>query len=183
MPLLRGELVEFSGEVFQVAGQVHTPGAQPPSVLVAALGPVMLRTAGELADGTVAVWTGVRTVEKHIVPLITAAANAAGRPAPRVVVNLFVAVTDDPDGARDWVAERFPAERLMPSYRAMLELEGVGGAADVAVVGGERDVGEQLRRLADAGATELIAVPYGSPEQITRTLTFLGDRNRTASGS
>ncbi|MEV5716927.1 LLM class flavin-dependent oxidoreductase [Amycolatopsis mediterranei] len=57
MPLLRGETVEFNGEMYQVTGQTRTPGALPPSVLLAALGPVMLRIAGDLADGTVAVWT------------------------------------------------------------------------------------------------------------------------------
>jgi F420-dependent oxidoreductase-like protein len=124
-PLLRGEAVEFNGEIHRVAGQTVTLGAQPPSVLLAALGPVMLRTAGELADGTVAVWTGVRTIGTHIAPLITAAADAAGKPAPRVVVNLPIAVTDDPDRARTWIAEHFGRANLVPSYRALFDREGV----------------------------------------------------------
>jgi F420-dependent oxidoreductase-like protein len=179
MPLLRGESVEFSGEIYRVAGQVNTPGAQPPYVLLAALGSVMLRTAGELADGTVTVWTGVRTIATHIAPRITAAADAAGKPAPRVVVNLPIAVTEDPDGARTWIAEHFGASSLVPSYRAMFDLEGVRGGADVVVVGDERRVEKELHRFADAGATEFIAVPFGSPEQVTRTLTFLGNLNQT----
>lgn len=178
MPLLHGESVEFKGEIHHVTGQIRTPGAQPPSVLLAALGPVMLRTAGELADGTVTVWTGVRTVATHVAPLITAAADAAGRPAPKVAVNLPIAVTDDPDGARSWIAEHFGASRSVPSYRALFEREGVGGAEDVVVVGDERHVDKQLRRFADAGATEFIAVPFGSDGQITRTLTVLGDLNK-----
>jgi F420-dependent oxidoreductase-like protein len=175
MPLLHGEPVDFKGEVHQVTGRIRTPGARPPSVLLAALGPVMLRTAGELADGTVTVWTGVRAIAAHVVPLITAA--AAGRPAPRVVVNLPIAVTGDPDGARSWVAEHFGASRRVPSYRAMFEREGVGGAEDIVVVGDERQVEQELRRFADAGATEFIAVPFGPEEQITRTLTVLGGLN------
>jgi F420-dependent oxidoreductase-like protein len=183
MPLLHGESVEFSGEIHRVAGQVPTPGAQPPSVLLSALGPVMLRIAGELADGTVTVWTGVRTIATHIVPRITAAADAAGRPAPRVLVNLPIAVTSDPEDARTWIAEHFGASGAVPSYRAMFDLEGVDGGADVVVVGDEHHVDEQLRRFADAGATEFIAVPFGSPEQIKRTLTFLGDLNRAPAGT
>lgn len=175
MPLLHGESVEFDGEVHRVAGQIRTPGARPPPVLLAALGPVMLRIAGELADGTVTVWTGVRTIGTHTAPLITAAAEAAGRPAPRVVVNLPVAVTGDPDGARSWIAEHFGGSRRVPGYRAQFDREGAGGAEDVVIVGDERHVGRELRRFADAGATELIAVPFGSQEQITRTLTLLGD--------
>lgn len=39
---------------------------------------------------------------------------------------------------------------LVPSYRAMFDLEGEHGAADVAVVGNEQHVGRQLRSFADA---------------------------------
>lgn len=177
MPLLRGEAVEFSGEFHQVSGWIPTPGAEPPSVLLAALGPVMLRTAGTLADGTVTVWTGVRTVATHVAPIITAAADAAGRPAPRIVVNLPITVTDDPAGARSWIAEHFGASRHVPSYRALFEREGVSGPEDVVVAGDERDVARELRRFADAGATEFIAVPFGPQEQISRTLGVLGDLN------
>ena len=179
MPLLHGEPVEFDGEFHHVTGRIRTPDARPPSVLLAALGPVMLRTAGELADGTVTVWTGVRTIAAHIAPLITAAADSAGRPTPKVVVNLPIAVTNDPDGARSWIAEHFGASRRVPSYRALFDREGVGGAEDVVVVGDERHVDEELHRFADAGATEFIAVPFGSEEQITRTLTVLGGLNET----
>jgi hypothetical protein len=65
----------------------------------------------------------------------------------------------------------------------MFELEGVSGAADIVVVGDERHVDKELRRFADAGATEFIAVPFGSPEQVTRTLTFLGNLNRATAES
>lgn len=178
VPLLRGESVEFSGRFHRVSGRTATPGAQPPSVLLAALGPVMLRTAGECADGTVVVWTGVRTVATHIVPSVRAAAEAAGRPAPRVVVTLPIAVTDAADGARTWIAEHFGAAEQVPGYRALFDREGVRGAADVAVVGDEHAVERRLREFADAGATEFVAVPFGSPEQIGRTLTMLGGLNR-----
>jgi F420-dependent oxidoreductase-like protein len=174
MPLLHGEPVDVAGEIHRVTGRVQTPDAPPPSVLLAALGPAMLRVAGELADGTVTIWTGVRTVATHIVPRITAAADAADRPAPRVVVNLPIAVTDDPATARDEAAGRFGGAGLLPGPRAMLDIEGVAGAADVAVVGDERTVERELRRFASAGATEFIAVPFGPPEQVTRTLTLLG---------
>ena len=71
MPLLRGEQADCHGEVITAAGQVQVPGARPPSVLLAALGPVMLKIAGELADGTVTVWTGPQLIAEHIAPAIT----------------------------------------------------------------------------------------------------------------
>ena len=55
------------------------------SVVVAALGPRMLDLAGAHSDGTVTWMTGPKTLAETIVPTITAAAAAAGRPSPRVV--------------------------------------------------------------------------------------------------
>jgi len=175
VPLLRGEAVELRGEVHHVVGQVAVAGAEPPAVLLAALGPVMLRLAGELVDGTVTTWTGVRTVGDHVVPRVTAAAERAGRPAPQVVVSLPVAVTGPggADGARAWVAERFGIAGDMPSYRAMLDIEGVAGVDELVIAGDEASVERQLRSFAEAGATELIAVPFGPPDQVDRTLSLM----------
>ena len=183
VPLLHGEAVDFHGEVHHAAAQLAVAGAKPPGVLLAALGPVMLRIAGELTDGTVATWTGVRTVADHIVPRLTAAAEKAGRPAPRVVVSLPVAVTADADAARAWIADRFGMAGDMPSYRAVLDLEGAAGVDEVTVAGDEADVERQLARLRDAGATEFIGVPYGPPDQVNRTLEVLGALNRAMAGA
>lgn len=183
MPLLRGEPVDYAGEAYRVSGQVRTAGANPPAVLLSALGPAMLRIAGELADGTVTVWTGVRATGTHIVPRVTTAAEAAGKPAPQVVVNLPIAVTNDPASARAWIAGHFGASAQVPSYRAMFDLEGAGSPADVVIAGNEDQVAGHLKRFADAGATGFIAVPFGSPAQVTRTLTLLGDLNKTSPSS
>lgn len=173
VPLLRGEAVEHRGEVHHVVGQVTVAGAEPPTVLLAALGPMMLQIAGELVDGTVTTWTGTRTVGDHIVPRVTTAAQRAGRPTPQVVVSLPVAVTNDPRSARAWIAERFGIAADMPSYRAMLDIEGATGVDEVVIAGNETTVQQQLHSFADAGATELIAVPFGPPDQLNRTLTLL----------
>ena len=71
-----------------------------------------------------------------------------------------------------------PAERYgaLPSYRAMLDREGAEGPADVAVVGDESAVGEQLRRLAEAGATDFLAAPFAVPgdgDAVERTRALL----------
>src|SRR4051812_38044547 len=80
LPLLRGEPTTFSGEEYHLdEAQVTIPNVAPPSVLVAALGPQMLRLTGRMADGT-AIWMGgPRYVAEHAVPTITAAAKDAGR--------------------------------------------------------------------------------------------------------
>ena len=187
MPLLRGEAVDFHGETLTVAGRVRVPGTTAPSVLVAALGPAMLKLTAELADGTVTWMTGPVTLGNHIVPTITAGAAAAGRPDPRVVAGLPVCVTADVDAARDVAAQTFAIYGQLPSYRAMLDREGAAGPADVAVIGSESQVADSVRRLADSGVTEFVAAPFGTREEIARTLTTLAgmvaDGNASAGSS
>ena len=142
MPLLQGEAVKSTGERVTTNAFVPLgiPGAEAPPVLVAALGPTMLKLAGTVADGTVTWMTGTGTVASHIAPTITAAAQAAGRPAPRVVVSLPVAVTDDPEAAKERINEALSIYPNLPSYRAMLDKEGAESPADIAFVGDEEAV-------------------------------------------
>jgi alkanesulfonate monooxygenase SsuD/methylene tetrahydromethanopterin reductase-like flavin-dependent oxidoreductase (luciferase family) len=127
---------------------------------VAALAPRMLALAGRETDGTITWMTGPKTIREHTVPRIREAASAAGRPAPRVVVGLPVAVTTDPAAARASAAHGFQIYGMLPSYRSMLDREGVEGPGDVAIVGDEAVVGEALERLAEAGATDFLAIPF-----------------------
>jgi len=172
-PLLRGEKVSYEGETMKATGTVTVPGAEAPQVLVAALGPAMLKLAGTLADGTVTWMTGPKTVRDHIVPTITAAAAAARRPDPRVVVGLPVCVTADVAGTHERAARWFSFYGQLPSYRAMLDREGVTGPEEVAIIGDEATVAAQVQRVADAGATELLAAPFGAADDRARTTSFL----------
>ena len=179
MPLLRGEGVGFEGETFQVNAGPLDVKAPAPDVLVAALGPRMLELTGQVADGTMTWMTGPKTIEVHTVPDITAAASAAGRKAPRVAVSLPVSVTADVDAARATANEVFAIYGQLPSYRAMLDREGAAGPGDVAVVGDEDAVSAQLRHLADVGATDFIAAPFGSPDDQARTTAVVADLARS----
>lgn len=173
LPMLRGEAVNVQGETLKSVGQVTVDGVTAPPVLLAALAPVMLKLAGAVADGTVTWMTGPATVASHIVPSITAAAAEAGKPAPRVAVGLPVCVTDDAGAARSRAATEFAIYGQLPSYRAMLDREGAGGPADVAIVGDADSVRAQVRALAETGATELVASPYGSATEVARTVEVL----------
>lgn len=158
--LLSNQTVEFHGEFFNVETQLGMPWAQHrPPVVVAALAPLMLRMAGELADGTVTWMVGLETMKQHIIPRITAAAQAANRPAPRICIGLPVTVTDDVPAARAKAAQSFGFYGALPVYKRVLDIEG-GGPADVLVCGNEDEVAAQLRAFAAAGATEFNANPY-----------------------
>src|SRR3954470_7352690 len=173
MPLLETGQVSFSGEVFRVNGMLELPREGRPSVLVAALGPAMLKITGELADGTATWMTGPNTLAEHTIPGLIAAAEAAGRPAPRVAAALPVCVTTDVDAARERAAKDFAVYGTLPSYRAMLDREGAGGPGDIAVVGDEDAVADQIKHVADIGVTDLVAGVFGDNEQTTRTRQVL----------
>ena len=160
MPLLNGEPVAFEGETLSANGSLGIQGVDAPAVAVAALGPLMLKLAGRMTDGTVTWMTGPATLAEHTVPTISAAAAEAGRPAPRIVVGLPVCVTDDVDGARERAAKMFAMYGFLPSYRAMLDREGAEGPADVAIVGDEAAVAAGIKRVADAGATDFSAAEF-----------------------
>jgi F420-dependent oxidoreductase-like protein len=159
--VLRGEQVDFDGADWtaHASGRVATP-PHPVPVLLAALGPRLLRVAGEAADGTIAWLAPPRAIESHIAPRIRAAAAAAGRPAPRIVAGLPVAVHDDEAEARSAIAAIPGMGAEMASYQRVMDIGGASSAADAAIVGGEASVRARLRALRDAGATDIWAAVF-----------------------
>jgi alkanesulfonate monooxygenase SsuD/methylene tetrahydromethanopterin reductase-like flavin-dependent oxidoreductase (luciferase family) len=113
---------------------------------------------------------GAKTLGSHIVPSITAAAQKAGKPAPRVVCALPLAVCDDADKARELAGNAFSIYNTLPSYRAMLDREGAEGPSDVAIVGDESAVRERIDNVMAQGATEFVAVMFHEQD---RTKAFL----------
>src|SRR5687768_15800612 len=175
-PLLRGEPVSFHGEQYKVETTVVVADAAPVPLVVAALGPAMLRLAGQFADGTITSWVGPKTLESHTIPGIRAAADEAGRPAPRILVGLPIELTSDEANARERVAERSAWYNTLPSYRSMLDIEGAEGPADIALVGDDVSLRRQLGLLRDAGTTDLLAqIVTSEPGSPARTLAFLAE--------
>jgi 5,10-methylenetetrahydromethanopterin reductase len=173
LPLLDGQQASFQGETMRAGIGLSTPRPGRVPVLLAALAPQMLRLAGQRTDGTVLWMTGPATVRDYVVPAIRAAAQAAGRPDPRVVCLLPVCVTDDPDGARDRANRVLAIYGQLPSYRAMLDREGAAGPGDVVLTGDEDAVAAQIRSLEEAGVTDFVAVEYSRGDEQARTRALL----------
>ena len=173
LPLLDGQQAAFEGETMRAAIGLTTPRPGRVPVLLAALAPHMLRLAGQRTDGTVLWMTGPATVRDYVVPAIREAAQAAGRPSPRVVCALPVCVTDDPDGARARANRVFAIYGQLPSYRAMLDKEGAGQPGDIALTGDENAVAAQITALAEAGVTDFVAAEYARGDDAERTRALL----------
>lgn len=172
----KGE-TRFEGETYRVRGSLSVACGAPPPVLIGALGPAMRKIAGRLCDGTITWMAGPRTLAEEIVPDVSAAAAEAGRGAPRVVAGVPVALTDDPAGAREKAKQSFALYGTLPSYRAILDREGVEGPGDLAIAGDEKAIEAALARYADAGVTDFQAsiFPHGDDPKasVARTRGFL----------
>jgi F420-dependent oxidoreductase-like protein len=173
MPLLHEGKADADGETISTHAAINAADRVAPPVLVAALGPKMLELAGRVTDGTMTWMTGPTTLASHVVPIITTAAERAGRPAPNVVAALPICVTGNEDAARERAAKDFQTYGFLPSYRAMLDREGAAGPADVAIVGDAATVTKELARMADAGATEFVASIFGDRFERAETRALL----------
>jgi len=160
MPLLEGKPVSHAGEEFRVNGGISVPGGTRPGVVIAALGEQMLKVTARLADGTLTWCTGPQTLKDHTVPTLRAAADEAGRDSARVIAALPVCVTDKRDAALERAAKVFVVYGQLPSYRAMLDKEGVAGPADIAIIGSRNEVIDRIGALADIGVTDFAAVEF-----------------------
>ena len=164
MPLLDGQPADVGGAHVFAKGWL-TIEADPCPVLLAALGPRMLDLAGRVAAGTSVGSCGPRTIEQHIVPAITASAERHGRPSPRVVALVGVCVTSDPDGAREHSRNMNQLYDTFPSYRRVLDLEGVAGGADLMLAGTIDAILAGFAAYADAGVTDLRIAIFARTDQ------------------
>ena len=175
MPLLRGETASYQGEQYNVQGlTLDIPGATDLPVVVAALGPAMIKLTAELADGTNTWMVGPKTMEEHIIPSF----HAAGRQDPAIVAGMPIVLTTNIDQAKEKIAQDLTVYGQLPSYRAMLDREGAAGPADIAIVGDENQLRGQIKRFQDLGVTDFNAAIMDTEDgAYARTLEFLGSIN------
>lgn len=152
--LCDGRPADVDGNQVRVHAELDIP-CEPVPVVLAALGPKMLELAGRMAAGTHIGQTGPKAIATHTVPIITAAAEAAGRPKPRIIALVNIGVTDDPAASRAASAEDSAFYAALPSYRAMLELEGITDPGDLLLYGTMDDIAEGLQPYVEAGITDL----------------------------
>lgn len=160
-------------DVENASYRVHNPfditDVAPTPILLAALAPMMLRTAGEKADGTILWLADERAIESHVAPRINAAAEGAGRPRPRIVAGIPVVVCrdDEVEGARAWANRALGHAEYSPNYQRLLEHGDIRDVGDMLVAGDEETVAKGLARYRDAGATDaaIRVLPYGGSRE------------------
>ena len=174
--------VDVENDTFRVHSPIDVTDLAPNPVLLAALGPVMLRLAGELTSGTILWMADERAIAEHVVPRITKAAADAGRPAPRVIAGIPVVIcrNDELDEARTWANQVLGQAEISPNYQRLLARGDATSVGHILAAGDESTVVDRMRGFRDAGATDLAVriLPFG-PDRAARvasrerTLAFL----------
>ena len=104
---------------------------------------------------------------KHIVP-------GLGRSDATVVGGVPIVLTTNIDQARETIGKNLVMYGQLPSYRAMLDREGVSGPQDIAIIGDENTLRGEIKRFEDAGVTDFNAAIMDVEEgAYDRTLEFL----------
>lgn len=165
-------LVDVENEFFDIRNPLDVTDIVPTPVMIAALGPVMLKLAGERAAGTSLWLADERTIESHVVPTISRAAEALGRPAPRILAGVPVCLCrDDEIDAAVERTNRVLSEVVdSPNYQKLMEHGDARAIGDVLVCGSEATMEKRMRSFANAGVTDFNAriVPLGGDRNALR---------------
>lgn len=153
--------IEVANDTYRVNSPIDAAGVDAPPMLLAALAPMMLRTAGEQAAGTILWMADQRAVSDHVVPRITKAATEAGRPAPRIAAAVPITLCADSeiDRARAQAPKMLGSATISPNYQRVLEFGDAEDLGDVLAAGSESAIEAKLRSFRDAGVTDLAARP------------------------
>src|SRR3546814_755304 len=152
-------------DLFRVHNPMDITDITPTPVLIAALGPVMCRLAGERTDGTILWMADEKAIGEHIAPTITKAAAGAGRPAPRIVAGVPVCLCrpDEVDAAKARANRVLSEAEISPNYQKLLDRGNAQQVGDIMAAGTEVMIEERLRSFAAAGVTDVSVrvVPIG----------------------
>jgi F420-dependent oxidoreductase-like protein len=174
--------VDVENRTYRVHSPMDVTEPHTVPILLAALGPTMLRIAGEQASGTILWMADEKAIDAHVVPRITAAARGAGRPTPRVVAGVPVTLCRDAEiaRARTYASDVLGHADFSPNYVRLLEHGDAEDVGDTMAAGDEAAIIERLCRYRDAGVTDLAArvVPLGDDTttrhaSLQRTLELL----------
>lgn len=170
-PLLAGKETHIEGEQLTARSQLDIAAPNTP-ILLAALGPRMLRFAGERLQGTTLGQCGPRTIRNYVIPHLETGAERAGRVSPiRVMALVRICVTDDRAPALE-LARRISARyQAFPSYAAVIAKENLTEPAELHLIGSQQQVLDGLALYAEAGVTDLrieVAAPTKTAHENSR---------------
>jgi 5,10-methylenetetrahydromethanopterin reductase len=169
-PLLAGKPADASGDQVSAHAELAIKAADTP-ILLAALGPRMLRFAGSRLQGTTLGQAGPRAVANYVLPHLRAGAEQAGRTdSLRVMALVRICVTDDFAPAKALAREISAQYQAFPSYAAVTAHEGLDDPSDLHLIGSWQQVLDGLAAYAEADVTDL-RIQIVTPDERSREAT------------
>ena len=143
--------------------------------MLAALGPKMLELCAERTDGTILWMTGPKTIKENVIPTLD---KAAPNKNLRVAAMIPIFLTDDASVGKTITAKPYALYAEMPSYRKMLDKEGLKSPEDYVLVGSEDTVLEKLYDYETAGITDC-GIQISPSQDRERAMQFISDLPKT----
>jgi len=174
--------IDVSNERFNIHNPMYVTDQPRMQVMLAALGPVMLKLAGARTDGTILWLADEKAIESHIAPRINAAAAEADRPQPRIVagVPVTLCLPSEVEAAKARANRVLSEAEVSPNYQRLLDQGNATCVADILAAGDEAAVRARFASFAAAGVTDISirVVPIGEGreqllESSRRTREFL----------
>ena len=157
--------IEVQNNSFRINNPMYVTDAPRMQVMIAALGPVMLKIAGSRTDGTILWLADEKAIGSYIAPRINAAAVAAGRPAPRVVagVPVTLCLPSEVEAAKARANRVLSESSISPNYQRLLDKGDATSVGDILAAGDEEMVRRRIQSFVDAGTTDISVrvVPIG----------------------
>jgi probable F420-dependent oxidoreductase len=183
-----GTPLDFRGEHTRhtLMPPTFVPGPNPhgpPPVLLGALGPLMTRTAAEVADGLLVMpFVSPRYLREHTLPAVEAGLAAAGRAAVPIYPQAILAMGADDaavEAATAGVRALLAFYGSTPAYRPVLDAEGCGELQPELNALSKRGDVAAMMALVDDALLDRIAVrgtPAACAAELRRRFGDVADR-------
>ena len=174
LPAMADRVADADGEFWSghFEGFAGLGTAESPGVLVAAMGPRMLKLAAERTDGTILWLAGPTAISQHIAPALAAARPHGADPA-RIVASVPLCVTDRVEEVRSMVDAMLAGYNDLPSYRGIMDRDDASGPGAASLIGGEDEVRAGIARYAEAGCTDFAPVEFTLTDEESRATRTL----------
>jgi probable F420-dependent oxidoreductase len=170
-----GEKLDFRGDFYThtLITPFFNPGPNPhgnPKVILAAVGPLMTETAGEVADGIFChAFSTERYLREATLPALERGAQKAGRSLEgfEVLAPGFVIARDTEEervAGADFVRGQIGFYGSTPAYRPVLELHGWGALQDELNALTKQGAWDKLASVIDDEVLDTFAI-IGTPEE------------------
>jgi probable F420-dependent oxidoreductase len=167
--------LEFEGDFYThtLMAPFFNPGPNPhgnPRIMLAAVGPLMTETAGEVADGVlVHAFSTERYLREATLPALERGFEKAGRARDdfEITAPAFVVVGDTEEERAEGVAtikQQIAFYGSTPAYRPVLDLHGWGDLQDELKAMTKRGEWDRMSELIDDELVDAFAV-VGTPEE------------------